>query len=295
MAEILAVLSNVFTLTFVVSSMLALGFSLTIGQIVQPLRDVQLVVRALVANFVLVPAAAYGLKTVIPIGESFGIGLMLLATAAGAPFLPKLVQLAKGDVALGVGVMVLLMVTTVAYVPIVLPLLLPGVSINPLDIASSLVVLMLLPLGFALCIRARYAEAADTARPIFAQIANYGLMGVMTTMVLLNWRTILQTIGTGAILAALLFIGAAFLFGYVVAPPAITNRVLGLGPAQRNVAAARVVATGSFAADPNVLVMVLVGSLLMMVLLLPGAGELGKRRAAEQPAPAAAAPVGKSA
>jgi len=294
MAEILAVLSNLFTLTFVVASMLALGFGLTVGQIVHPLRDLQLVIRALVANFVLVPAAAYGLKTIIPIGESFGIGLMLLATAAGAPFLPKLVQLAHGEVALGVGLMVLLMVATVVYMPIVLPLLLPGVSINPLDIASSLVVLMLLPLGFALCIRARYAEAADAARPIFAQIANYGLMGVMATMLLLNWRTLLQTIGTGAILAALLFIGAAFLFGYVIGPSATTRPVLALGTAQRNVAAAMVVATGSFAADPNVLVMVVVGSLLMMALLMPGAGELGKRRAGDQPALAPVAPVGES-
>ena len=277
MREILVELSNVFTLTFVVSSMLALGFGLTFGQIAQPLRDVQLVIRALVANFVLVPAAAYGLKAIIPIGESFGIGLMLLATAAGAPFLPKLVQLAHGDVAFGVGLMVLLMVTTVAYVPIVLPLLLPGVSINPLDIASSLVVLMLLPLGFALCVKARYAEVADSARPVFAQIANVGLMGVMATMLLVNWRTILATIGTGAILAALLFIAAAFLFGYVVGPSATTKPVIALGTAQRNVAAAMVVASGNFAADPNVLVMVLVGSLLMMVLLMPGAGELGRR------------------
>jgi predicted Na+-dependent transporter len=294
MIEILAVLSNVFTLTFVVASMLALGFSLTVRQIATPLRDVPLVLRALLANFVLVPAAAYGLKTLIPIGESFGIGLMLLATAAGAPFLPKLVQLARGDVAFGVGLMVLLMVATVAYVPIILPLLLPGVSINPLDIASSLVVLMLLPLGFALCVKARYAEAADSLRPIFAQIANVGLMGVMATLLLLNWRTLLGTIGTGAILAALLFVGVAFLFGYVVGPSGTTKPVIALGTAQRNVAAAMVVATGSFAADPNVLVMVLVGSVLMMVLLLPGAGELGKRRAPEPPASAPVAPVDNS-
>src|SRR5262249_46841481 len=142
MREILAALSEVFTLTFVVSSMLALGFSLTVAQIVNPLRDLNLVIRALLANFVLVPVAAYALKTFLPIGESYGIGLMLLATAAGAPFLPKLVQLARGDVALGVGLMVLLMIVTVAYIPIVLPLVLPGVSINPMDIASSLVVLM---------------------------------------------------------------------------------------------------------------------------------------------------------
>jgi BASS family bile acid:Na+ symporter len=224
-------------------------------------------------------------------GQSYGIGLILLATAAGAPFLPKLVQLAKGDVAFGVGLMVLLMVATVAYVPIVLPALLPGVSVNALEIAKSLVVLMLLPLGFALAIKARYADAADSARPVFAQLANFGLMGVMATLLLLNWRTILETIGTGAILAALLFVGASFLFGYVFGPSVSTKPVLALGTAQRNVAAAMVVATGNFPADPNVLVMVLVGSVLMMVLLMPGAGELGKRRASEQAIPAPTPPV----
>src|SRR5215467_13218381 len=202
--EIFAVLSKVFTLMFVVASMLALGFSLTVGQIVSPLRDVRLVLRALVANFVLVPAAAYGIKMIIPIGDSYGTGLLILATAAGAAVLPKLVQLAKGDVAFGAGVMVLLTVVTVAYVPIVLPLLLSGVSVNPLDIAKSLV----------------------------------GLMGLIATMLLLNWRTLFETIGTGALLAALLFIVVSFVFGYMAGTSATTKPVLALGTAQRNIAAA---------------------------------------------------------
>ena len=63
-------------------------------------------------------------------------------TAAGAPFLPKLVQGAKGNVAFGVGLMVLLMVVTIGYMPLVLPFLLPGVQVNPWDIAQSLIVLM---------------------------------------------------------------------------------------------------------------------------------------------------------
>jgi hypothetical protein len=43
------------------------------------------------------------------------IGLILLATAAGAPFLPKLAEVAKGNIAFGVGLMVLLMVVTIIY------------------------------------------------------------------------------------------------------------------------------------------------------------------------------------
>jgi BASS family bile acid:Na+ symporter len=277
MSEIIAVLSNIFTLVFVLGSMLALGLSLTVQQITNPLRNVNLVVRLLLANFILVPLVAYLINLVIPMEEPFSIGLTLLATAAGAPFLPKLVQMAKGEVATGVGLMVLLMVSTVIYLPLVLPLLLSGVTVNPVDIASSLVVLMLIPLGIGLFIKSRYPDTAAGLQPTFAQAANFGLMGLIVTMLLLNWRTILGTIGSGAILAALIFVFLSFVIGYFLASSAATRSMLGLGTAQRNVAAAMVVATDNFA-DPNVLIMVLVGAILMMALLMPAAGELGKRQ-----------------
>jgi BASS family bile acid:Na+ symporter len=41
------------------------------------------------------------------------IGLLLMATAAGAPFLPKHAQAAKGDAAFSVGMMMLPVVVTV--------------------------------------------------------------------------------------------------------------------------------------------------------------------------------------
>ncbi|MFN2302730.1 MAG: bile acid:sodium symporter family protein [Anaerolineales bacterium] len=280
MTEIIEVLSNIFTLVFVVGSMFALGLSLKFKQITEPLRNIGLVLRALLANFVLVPALAYVITLLIPMEDPFKIGLIILASAAGAPFLPKLVQMAKGNIAIGVGVMVLLMVFTVIYVPLVLPLLLPGVSVNPADIASSLVVLMLIPLGIGLLIKARYPETADKLQPTFSQAANFGLMGLNVTMLLLNWRTLLGTIGSGAIFSALIFVVGSFFIGYLLAPNKETRSTFDLGTAQRNIAAAMVVAGDNFS-DPNVLVMVLVGAVLMMALLLPAAGEIGKRKSSD--------------
>ena len=49
--------------------------------------------------------------------------------------------------AFAVGLMVLLMILTVGYMPLVLPLLLEGVSVDAAKIARSLLLLMLLPLG----------------------------------------------------------------------------------------------------------------------------------------------------
>jgi predicted Na+-dependent transporter len=61
--------------------------------------------------------------------------------------------------------MVLMMVITVAYLPIVLPLLLPGVTVNPVKIAQSLVLLMLLPLAIGLFVKARYEATAAHVKP----------------------------------------------------------------------------------------------------------------------------------
>ena len=122
MTEILETLSKLAVLVFVISSMFGMGLTLTIPQIIAPLKNARLVILALVANFVLVPALAYIITLVMPLGDSVEIGLILLSTAAGAPFLPKLAQSAKGNVAFSVGLMVLLMLVTIIYMPLVLPL-----------------------------------------------------------------------------------------------------------------------------------------------------------------------------
>ena len=110
--EFLSKLVPIAMLAFVVSSMLAVGLSLTIGQIVAPLRNIKLVSLALLANFVLMPLAALAIASALNLDEPLGIALILLGTAAGAPFLPKLAGLARGNLAFAVGLMVLLMVLT---------------------------------------------------------------------------------------------------------------------------------------------------------------------------------------
>src|SRR5215217_6860740 len=65
--------------------MLSMGLSLTVSQIIQPLRSTRLVIMALAANLVVVPAAAFALSRIIPLEEDVQIGLLLLGTAAGAP------------------------------------------------------------------------------------------------------------------------------------------------------------------------------------------------------------------
>jgi len=84
-------LSQIALLVFVISSKYSLGISLTMKQIIDPLKKTRMVILALVANFVLVPILAYLLAIIFNLDDSLRTGLILLSTGAGAPFPPKLV------------------------------------------------------------------------------------------------------------------------------------------------------------------------------------------------------------
>ena len=274
--ELLQKASSVAMLAFVLSSMLAMGLNLTVGQIITPLRNVRLVTLSLLVNFVLMPLAATGLATLLRLDEPLGIGLLLLGSAAGAPFLPKLAQIARGNLAFAVGLMVLLMVITVGYLPLVLPLLLPGVSVNPAKVARSLFLLMLLPLAGALVVRARFAEVAARTKPVLDRLSNLSLILLVLLITVANVNNVLAVFGTRGILAGLLFIAIGFVLGWFLGGPDInTRRVLALGTAQRNIAAALVVGSQSFS-DPKVVVMVVVVAIVSLLILMPLSRRLGQ-------------------
>src|SRR5580765_3089478 len=263
-------------LIFVISSMLAVGLSLTVGQIVAPLRNGKLVFFALLANFVLMPAGALAIAKLLRLDQPLGIALILLGAAAGAPFLPKLAAIAKGNLAFAVGLMVLLMVLTVAYMPLVLPLLLEGVSVDPMKIARSLLLLMLLPLGVGLAVNARFGSIAEKVRAPLNRISTLSLALLIVLLLVTNIQNVISLFGTRGILASILFLLAGAGIGWLLGGPGLgTKGVLSLATAQRNIAAALVVGGKDF--DAKVLVMIVVVAVVGLLILMPLARVLGTR------------------
>ncbi len=93
---------------------------------------------------------------------------------------------------------------------------------------------------------------------------------------MVNFTNVLAVLGTGGILAGLLFLVAGLGTGWVLGGPARhTRQVLALGTAQRNIAAALVVAGQAFT-DPNVVVMVVVVAIIGLVVLMATARVIGR-------------------
>ena len=278
LTELLISGANASVVVFVVSSTLSVGLGLTVPQIIAPLRNGRLVVLSLLANFVLAPLVAIGLATVFALEEPLAVGLLLVGVAGGAPFLLKLADLAKGNMPFAVGLMVVLMVITVGYMPIILPRLLDNVAVNPADIARSLILLMLIPLAMGLGLRAWHPPGATRVRAFVAPVSSISMIFVVTLTTAGHFGSMVSILGSFGILAAVIFVAVCFGIGWVLGGPGPDTRgVLSLGTAQRNTAAALVVAGQNFS-DAKVVVMITVVMIVSFALLMPLARALGRRQ-----------------
>ena len=283
--DVLLLVTQVGMFLFIVAGMAAMGLSLTVARIVEPLSDLRMVALLLAGNFVAVPAVAIVVTRVLPMDQAAATATLLVACCAGAPFLPKLAGLAKGDAALAVGAMVLLMVVTVVYAPVVVPLVVEGATVEAWDIASSLIVLMLIPLGLGLFAKARYEEFADSIVAQTSQISSMGLMIGIVAALLVSWQDVIGAIGSWIFIGIGVVLVAGLVFGYIAGFGRSQSDmvVLGLATAQRNIAAALVVAA-SLSGD--VVVLTMVGALVIPIVLIVLAGELGRRMAPAEDATA---------
>ncbi|MBE9057597.1 bile acid:sodium symporter family protein [Sphaerospermopsis sp. LEGE 08334] len=268
MHQIIPILDKIAFLAFVVATMFGTGLKLTVQQIWQPLRNIRLVVLSLITNFVLVPLFVYLLLQLIPVNEPVKDGFIIMALASGPPALPKLAQIVKGNLAFSTGLMMMLMFGTVFYMPIVLPLVLQGVEVNSWDIAKPLILMMLTPLGIGLLIKNKSEDIAFNLQTITFKISNFGWLLGLGVRLIVHFNEIIVLLKTGVIFVCAIFIIFSFTVGYLLGGSGIdTRRVLGVGTAQRNFAAALLIGTSNFD-DPNVISVIMVTSLLMMVSVL---------------------------
>ncbi len=225
MHEILAKALNPVILIFLVSTMLACGLSLIVAQIFGPFRNVRLAISATVMSFIISPLIAVVVFRLFGIDDPFRYGLVLLAMAAGADAGPKLVTNAKANIGFSVGLLVVSLGITIFYIPLMLSLLLPGLRIDRGPLIMKLCLTVALPIIVGLFLKARYELFADRLVHYVHKTASlfFLLLGVL--IAILNYKSIIELLGSGVIGAALIFIVFSFAIAY---PLGGAERVTGL-------------------------------------------------------------------
>lgn len=256
---------------FVLTSMFGMGLNMTIRQISEPFRSTRLVLSALAANFVLVPLSAYLITKTITMDRSLAIGLLLLGTASGAPLFPKLVEFARGNVALAIGLMALQMAVTIAYMPLVLPTFFPAVHAHAWSIARPLLTVVLPPLAAGLFLRAYRDQIAERLQPVFRVASNVALILVIALGLAANLPNVPREGSLKAIVAGALLVLASLGSGFALGGPHVdTRKVLALGTSQRNVSVAFLAGVESFR-EPGVVTMLAILALVAICIQIPTA------------------------
>jgi len=278
-------LQTAFTITvalYSATNLAAMGLELSPRATIKSLRSARLVALTLAWGWVVGPAFALLLTKVLPMAEPYAMGLLILSLAPVAPFFPLLVGAARADMDFAAALMPLAMVATVLLLPLLAPLLIPGLSVNTWALAKPLLLLVLLPLIVGAVIRIGDARTAERILPVAKRLAGVCTLMMMSFIMVRYFREFVSALGSYAIGSQIIFSLAITLASYGLAfgLQAKQRSAMALGMCSRNAGAMFAAYTAFPSPDPRLLVMILlagpVPGIMAVVLAKLFASRAGK-------------------
>jgi BASS family bile acid:Na+ symporter len=283
-------LTKILFLVFVVGSMLGIGLKVGKDEILSVLRDRRWLLRVVIANFVLIPAAGILAAKVLAVKPENALALILLACAPGGPnalqFLSKTQVTAA--LAYGGGTTVVLTVLSIFISPLLIAWAIPkGMTLSvPYGTAILVVTLfILLPLVLGTLVKHLAQRAAGRLAGPVALIATLAFIGGMVkTLNITKWAK--AEVGNLVLAAIVAFVLISMLIGWLLGGPQKWARaVLATSSSMRNIALALAIAIRSFddlaVLTPLMAFMaVMVPANLLFMLILKATGKKTAKRAA---------------
>ena len=290
--HLLAALFNAGIAVSVGATVLSLGMTFTVRELVAPLHRKLLVVAMVVVNAAVIPGAAWGIAELSPMASKYVPGLVLATIGAGSAASLKAAQLAKrADLPLAVSVVVVLQLVNIVAVPLWAGQVVTGASISAWSVVRSLLLLVLLPLAAGLVIRARYADHAKNWQPELVKAANLALVVALATGISANWSTIVSMFGSWVIVTAIIIIVIAGVLGLLPGlllggRSAEVRTTTGMVSVFRFASLGLIIIGAQLGGNPVYLGPALTFALVDFIVPLALAVEIGHRARTPEPAPA---------
>lgn len=251
---------------FTVSNLVAMGLESNPKEAVRTLRSSRFMMLTLAWGWVAGPALAYLITRLIPMTDSQAAGLLLASMAPTAPFYPLVVRRARGDMDFAAALILLATIGTVAFMPLMVPLMNKGLTVSAWAIAKPLLIMVLLPLMTGLSLRLYNPTFADKLFPFVKQTGILFTLIIAVFIVFLYGREMLGAMGSYAIGAEALFLivmtVASYKIGFGLKQE--QRSAMSLGMCTRNIAAVFGVYLAIPNPDPGLFVM------LVLVVTLTG-------------------------
>jgi len=279
MTETLNALLMISLVVFMAGNLLDMGLRLRLGTALVGLRDVHFVSLSLLWCFVLGPATAWGLTRVIPLEAPYAIGLVLIGLAPCAPFLPMMVDRARGDMGYTASFMLLAAVGMVITMPFSVPLLVEGLSVSAWMIAKPLLAVVLVPLVIGMVTLRRAPAFAERAQPIVKKITGVATIIMLGLCLVIYGPAFIGSAGSHATLSQVIFYATVTAGPYMLAFGLPQNRksVLALGVCTRNLGAAFAPLFAVSGVDERAIAMVALGVPLQTIAAFVAARAFGAR------------------
>src|SRR3954449_6687651 len=290
--QLLTALFNAGIVISVGATVLSLGMTFTVGQLLAPLRRVGLVIAMIVLSAIVIPLIAWGIASALPINDAYIDGLVLATLGAGSAAGIKASQLAKNaDLPLAVSVVVVLQLVNLVAVPIWAGHVVSGATLSAWDILKSLLLLVLIPLIVGLVVKARYPDNAAEWTAGLVKIANLALVVAIAAGISANWQTIVDLLGSWVLVASLLIIVVSLALGFALGGKnAQTRTTTGLVSGLRFGSLGLIIIGTQLGGNPDYLGPALVFALLDFLIPIVLAIEIGRRAPLEERSPRSTQP-----
>jgi len=290
--NILDFVLKVSLVVFMVGNLLDMGLRLKLREGLGGLRNVRFVVLSLLWGFLLCPALAYLLTKVIPLEQPYAIGMILLGMTPCAPFLPMMVDKARGDLAYAAAFMLLASVVTVVYMPLAVPVLVKGLTADAWTIARPLLYFLMVPLAIGMAIQRVAAPVAARLQPIVKKTTGIDTLLMLVLCVVVYGKEFISAMGSYAFGTQILFfsVATAATYGLSFGLPQGQKSVLALGMSTRNLGAAFAPLFAIPDVDQRAIVMVAIGVPMQTIASLLAARWFARRAPIGDPGAAQTAP-----
>jgi len=264
---------SIVVVIFTVTNIAALGLETNLREALKHMYSIRAIGLVLLWGWVVGPALAFLLIKLLPLAQGHAAGLLLISLAPTAPFFPLMVRKARGDISFAASFMMLTTASVVLLLPLMAPWLIEGLTVDSWSLAKPLLTMVLLPLVIGVAIRQLAPNAGIKLFPVVKKIGMIFLLITLVLTLVLYGREMLDTVGSFAPGAQVLFFIAITVLSYTIhfglTQP--QRSTMALGMCTRNIAAVFAAFFGISDPPPGMFVMVVLVVPLALIVAMVAA------------------------
>jgi BASS family bile acid:Na+ symporter len=262
---------NLLSYLFVVVYMFSVPLETTSGEIMRTFGDLNLMGRALLANFVIIPILGVVIARFFDLPPDVRTGFFLLAMAPGGLLALQFARVSKGNRVFAVALLFVFCLLAVLITPALVLLFFHKEGAGKLPFAWLILLLLLLVVMPAIVGRVLQRLIPQHAPKLGLWLGRLSIVIFIIAAVMAgSYKSpAIKSMGTNGIVAIVLLVISAWIVGWLLGGPEVRNRkVLAISSSMRNVGVCLPIASDYFAGtDVSVPMLAFSGIMIPMNML----------------------------